>query len=516
MRPVSRSARLSAAPRTPDQGEVPVRAARAGPSGEQLPIVTPAAFRQAEPDQVCAEAIDIARLAAEEVAGSGQVGAYLGAEADSDRVVTHLFACLSPAYVGWRWAVTVARASRSRQVTVSESLLLPGPDSLLAPQWVPWTERVRPGDLKAGGLMPASADDDRLTPAVVIEGAEGLLDWDASDAWTLGAYLPGPVAGEEGADLEFPGQEEAGPAGAEEGAGGATGGPGAGPEAPAGRVTSRRPARRRRGRIDATARPVRVLSAIGRDEAAARWYVGDHGPRSPIATTAPDNCLTCGFLVRLSGPLGRIFGACANEYSPSDGQIVSFDHGCGAHSDPGRRAGEAIEAGAGDEAAAGGDDAELTVDDLSVDLMAEPAVPEPAQEAGEGTVAGLAGVLVPVPIGGTFAGSLQPGHEPEGEKAKRGTGRGGPHPPPVLRCQLIAEDQQYDERYQPGGRADADDDRVVAFERWWYRAADLCHDRQVSPGGKPVARLAFRGRSLAVRRHSAYGDRARERVMSRG
>ena len=68
---------------------------------------------------------------------------------------THLFACLDPAYAGWRWAVTVARASRAKVVTVSESLLLPGPESLLAPDWVPWRDRVRPGDLGVGDLLPA-------------------------------------------------------------------------------------------------------------------------------------------------------------------------------------------------------------------------------------------------------------------------------------------------------------------------------------------------------------------------
>ena len=28
-----------------------------------------------------------------------------------------------------------------------------------------------------------------------------------------------------------------------------------------------------------------------------------------------------------------MFGACANEWSPSDGLVVSLDHGCGAHSE---------------------------------------------------------------------------------------------------------------------------------------------------------------------------------------
>ena len=30
--------------------------------------------------------------------------------------------------------------------------------------------------------------------------------------------------------------------------------------------------------------------------------------------------------------MGVLFGACANSFSPSDGQVVSVDHGCGAHS----------------------------------------------------------------------------------------------------------------------------------------------------------------------------------------
>ena len=136
-----------------------------------------ASTRVAEPDQACADAVDLARQAAEQDAGAGQVGEHVGIEVEADRVLTHLFICLDPAYVGWRWAVTVSRASRSKVVTVSECLLLPGPDSLLAPDWVPWTERVRPGDLKAGDLMPASSDDERLrVPIVAVAGDAGLFD----------------------------------------------------------------------------------------------------------------------------------------------------------------------------------------------------------------------------------------------------------------------------------------------------------------------------------------------------
>jgi hypothetical protein len=71
----------------------------------------------------------------------------------------------------------------------------------------------------------------------------------------------------------------------------------------------------------------------GRDEAAERWIEGGNGPDSPIAQAAPARCASCGFLVRMSGPLSTLFGVCANASSPSDGQAVSYDHGCGAHSD---------------------------------------------------------------------------------------------------------------------------------------------------------------------------------------
>jgi hypothetical protein len=236
--------------------------------------VSPTTAKHAEPDQACVEAVDLARQAAADDAGAGDVGEHVGIEVEGDRTVTHLFESLDPAYVGWRWAVTVTRASRSRVVTVSECLLLPGPDSLLAPDWVPWTERVRPGDLKAGDLMPASADDERLVPVVALAGDPGLLDWEDGEG----------IAGEA-------------------------------------------------SQAEGLARQRRVLSAIGRDEAADRWHGGEHGPSSALANAAPASCVTCGFMVRLNGPLGRVFGVCANEFAPDDGSVVSVDHGCGAHSE---------------------------------------------------------------------------------------------------------------------------------------------------------------------------------------
>ena len=77
----------------------------------------------------------------------------------------------------------------------------------------------------------------------------------------------------------------------------------------------------------------RVLSRFGREQAAERWMAAGNGPDNQLTKQAPGPCETCGYFVRLQGSMGVQFGACTNEYSPSDAQIVSVDHGCGAHSD---------------------------------------------------------------------------------------------------------------------------------------------------------------------------------------
>lgn len=240
-------------------------------------------MRVREPDEVCAQAVDLAQAAAVGMSSPAQVGEHVGLEVEADRVVSHLFACLDPAYRGWRWAVTVTRAARAKNVTVSETALIPGPEAILAPDWIPWRERLRPGDLGVGDLMPAPADDERLVPAAALEGEEGLPDWDETTDVAAGLSGP-PVAAPAPEERLVPAQ-------------------------------------------------ARVMSAIGRDDAAVRWYSGEHGPTSAIAHAAPGRCEGCGFFTRMGGPLGRLFGVCANAYAPDDGRVVSQDHGCGAHSE---------------------------------------------------------------------------------------------------------------------------------------------------------------------------------------
>ncbi|MEK9664099.1 MAG: DUF3027 domain-containing protein, partial [Candidatus Nanopelagicales bacterium] len=90
-------------------------------------------------DKLIAQAVELARNAAREAAAADVVGDHLEVVSEDERVATHYFACTDPGYVGWRWSVTLARASRARVATVDEVVLLPGPEALVAPAWVPWS-----------------------------------------------------------------------------------------------------------------------------------------------------------------------------------------------------------------------------------------------------------------------------------------------------------------------------------------------------------------------------------------
>ncbi|WP_406304311.1 DUF3027 domain-containing protein [Streptomyces sp. NBC_00879] len=257
-----------------------------------------ATTRSRTPDRLCAEAVDLARAAAEEAAAPGVVGEHVSLVSEGDRVVTHFFECKEIGYRGWRWAVTVARASRAKVVTLDETVLLPGPDALLAPEWVPWSERLRPGDMGPGDLLPTEADDLRLEPGFSGEDSPP----------------PNSAVSEEMAELVEAEDAEV-----------TSGPPASLPLAPS------------RGSISAVAeelgmRRARVLSRYGLHIAADRWDES-FGAKTPMAQAAPAACVTCGFLVPIAGSLRQAFGVCANEFSPADGRIVSLAYGCGGHSE---------------------------------------------------------------------------------------------------------------------------------------------------------------------------------------
>jgi hypothetical protein len=129
----------------------------AWPMGDTGPVMSTV-------DPVALEAVAPARAALVEQVGADVVGEHLDARPETDGVVTHTFDCTQDGYRGWRWAVTVAHAPGQDAVTIDEVVLLPGDDAIVAPPWVPWRDRIQPGDLSPGDLLPTDEDDPRLVP----------------------------------------------------------------------------------------------------------------------------------------------------------------------------------------------------------------------------------------------------------------------------------------------------------------------------------------------------------------
>ena len=118
--------------------------------------------RKPRVDAALAGDVETARAALLDLADADEIGEHLSATADDERVVTHRFAADVPGYRGWDFFATLARAPRSKVITVSETGMLPGQNSLLAPEWVPWVDRASEEerirlDAIAAGEDPAKA-----------------------------------------------------------------------------------------------------------------------------------------------------------------------------------------------------------------------------------------------------------------------------------------------------------------------------------------------------------------------
>ena len=117
-----------------------------------------------EADEVLAGVIDQARSSLELITPADTIGEPLGYIVEGEHVLSLLFDCLMTGYPGWRWTVSLSRVDGDAEPQVLETELTPGDDALLAPEWVPWSDRLADAkvaeELAAAELTDDDFDDD--------------------------------------------------------------------------------------------------------------------------------------------------------------------------------------------------------------------------------------------------------------------------------------------------------------------------------------------------------------------
>ena len=135
---------------------------------------------------------DIGRAALAEITAPETVGADAGQKDEGDGVVSVYFENTMTGYPGWHWTVSIANLE-GQEPSVLETELTPAEGALLAPDWVPWSDRL--ADYKAaqealGEVVVEAdesddesddADDDDLGSDVVHGGDVDGVDIDEAD-----------------------------------------------------------------------------------------------------------------------------------------------------------------------------------------------------------------------------------------------------------------------------------------------------------------------------------------------
>ncbi len=110
---------------------------------------------------------NIAKTALLAEVDAAQVGEFIEAIHDEELATSYLFESHLKGYKGWRWSVTLTQADAKSDPTVSEILMLAGPESVVAPKWVPWSERL--ADYKA--LQAALEEQARIDAELEAQNA---------------------------------------------------------------------------------------------------------------------------------------------------------------------------------------------------------------------------------------------------------------------------------------------------------------------------------------------------------
>jgi hypothetical protein len=113
------------------------------------------------------EAQKFALTALLEVTPVSTVGEFVSETDEGDYVTSYRFATTMTGYPGWNWTIAVADLP-GEHPTIVESELLPAEGALLAPDWIPWSERMDDyraaqlalGEAASEGEGPDDDDDD--------------------------------------------------------------------------------------------------------------------------------------------------------------------------------------------------------------------------------------------------------------------------------------------------------------------------------------------------------------------
>jgi Protein of unknown function (DUF3027) len=117
-------------------------------------------------DQELLAAVDVARAALLEITPADSIGEPVGHVVEGEHVLSLLFECTLSGYPGWHWTVSMSRIDENSEPFVLETELTPGTDALLAPEWIPWSDRLSDyraaQDLVAAQAAADALDDDEF------------------------------------------------------------------------------------------------------------------------------------------------------------------------------------------------------------------------------------------------------------------------------------------------------------------------------------------------------------------
>ncbi|WP_298229935.1 DUF3027 domain-containing protein [Gryllotalpicola sp.] len=133
------------------------------------------------PDEILLAAVDRAREALAEITPAATIGAPAGHLDEGDGVVSLLFENTMPGYPGWFWTVSLSRDPATGSVNVLETELMPGERALLAPEWVPWADRLAEYQAQQQALRDAAAaagEEPPIDELAVVAASESEDDLD--------------------------------------------------------------------------------------------------------------------------------------------------------------------------------------------------------------------------------------------------------------------------------------------------------------------------------------------------